>query len=156
MEQGVEGRGLGKEAPELEEGLGGGRQRSGCHRGGAQRRRGFKGRRGLREGLVGLREGTKSLSFCLPCQQTSHCRLHHHSRHISALPLSPCSLSWRCWHGAAVSGSPGRKHHPSPPRAPGHTNRAIYKVGTEGVGDETAGSGGWGRCPLPARPWGAH
>lgn len=33
MEQGVEGRGLRKEAPELEEGLGGGRQRSGCHPG---------------------------------------------------------------------------------------------------------------------------
>lgn len=34
--------------------------------------------------------------------------------------------------------------------APGHTHKAIYKVGTEGVGDVTAGSGGWRRCPLPS------
>lgn len=65
-------RGLGKEAPELEEGLvGEGTQEgrgAGVIRGGAQRRRELKRRRGLKEGLVGLREGTKSISFCLPRQ----------------------------------------------------------------------------------------
>ena len=65
MEQGVEGRGLGKEAPELEEGLGGGRQRSGCHRGGAQRRRGFKGRRGT-ETSKQREKLTHSISFKSP------------------------------------------------------------------------------------------
>lgn len=90
-------------------GRGSGRPRSPCHQGWGSEEEGAQERAGgaPRRNQVYLLLSSPSVN------SPSHCRLHHDSHHISALPLSHCSLAplelkleWSCSIGVTGAEAP--------------------------------------------------